>query len=422
MITKNSRWYFLIAVFLLLSFTLSEAGEVKVTTYYPAPYGEYKKLKLPKTADANTGVIDIDTSRFLHNFGSNNTFLGTDAGNMTLTSEGSCNVGIGYQTLNAVTKGYGNTAAGFKALCVDTEGVFNTAIGEVALSKNTTGNGNVAIGTNALLSNTTGMFNTVVGYRAGETNVIGKNNVFLGYQAGYNEKGDNKLYIANSWSETPLIYGDFSTNRVGIATKSPQAALDITSDGGAILVPRKSTTGDPATPTPANGMIYYNTVDNKFRVYEDGAWKNLVGTGGPKFFYPPKLVYDGGVISAGGGWNLYDCKTNGIPATAKSVILQGWLYGWADGTSRGSMCQILDQSNPSLTLAFIQVGFGVSPLPPPGTVFYVDAFQQGVFPLTYRASDGKLYFMYSHKISNFQGYSTELISSHLTLYVVGYYE
>jgi hypothetical protein len=37
----------------------------------------------------------------------------------------------------------------------------------------------------------------------------------LGYQAGYNETGSNKLYIDNS-DGTPLIYGDFFTNRAGI--------------------------------------------------------------------------------------------------------------------------------------------------------------------------------------------------------------
>jgi hypothetical protein len=38
----------------------------------------------------------------------------------------------------------------------------------------------------------------------------------LGYQAGYNETGSDKLYIDNSDTSQPLIYGDFSNNRVGI--------------------------------------------------------------------------------------------------------------------------------------------------------------------------------------------------------------
>jgi len=40
--------------------------------------------------------------------------------------------------------------------------------------------------------------------------------VFIGYEAGYNETGSNKLYIDNSDTEDPLIYGDFSENDVKI--------------------------------------------------------------------------------------------------------------------------------------------------------------------------------------------------------------
>ena len=39
---------------------------------------------------------------------------------------------------------------------------------------------------------------------------------FIGYRAGYNETGSNKLYIANSDTSTPLIYGDFSTAQLKI--------------------------------------------------------------------------------------------------------------------------------------------------------------------------------------------------------------
>ena len=50
--------------------------------------------------------------------------------------------------------------------------------------------------------------NTVIGRRAGYTST-GSNLVLIGYSAGYNEGGSNKLYISNTNTATPLIYGEF---------------------------------------------------------------------------------------------------------------------------------------------------------------------------------------------------------------------
>jgi hypothetical protein len=41
-------------------------------------------------------------------------------------------------------------------------------------------------------------------------------NIFIGYSSGYGESGSNKLYIENSSSSTPLVYGDFSTDNITI--------------------------------------------------------------------------------------------------------------------------------------------------------------------------------------------------------------
>jgi hypothetical protein len=99
-------------------------------------------------------------------------------------------------------------------------------MGFKALYKSTTSNYNSATGTYALYSNTTGGYNSAIGYGAGYKNQTGSGNVFLGYKAGYNETGSNKLYIANS-DANPLIYGNFSTGRVGIRTTNPKGTLDV---------------------------------------------------------------------------------------------------------------------------------------------------------------------------------------------------
>ena len=45
---------------------------------------------------------------------------------------------------------------------------------------------------------------------------MGDSNIFIGYEAGYNETGSNKLYIHNSRTSNPLIYGEFDNGLVTI--------------------------------------------------------------------------------------------------------------------------------------------------------------------------------------------------------------
>ncbi|UTW61479.1 hypothetical protein KFE98_15890 [bacterium SCSIO 12741] len=173
--------------------------------------------------------------------GSNNTAMGYNA-LLKATTAGD-NTAVGYQALN-VTTGGSNTAVGSEAMSSNAAGSNNVAMGYAALSKSTsgssntvigyfakgqssTGKENVAIGYQADMNNQAGSLNVVLGfqagygspgahdksgnlmagYQAGYTNT-GDKNIFLGYQAGYNETGSNLLYIDNSNTSTPLIWGD----------------------------------------------------------------------------------------------------------------------------------------------------------------------------------------------------------------------
>lgn len=68
-----------------------------------------------------------------------------------------------------------------------------------------------------------------------------------------------------------------SSGHIGIGTSSPNSSsiLDLTSTTGALLLPRMTTTQRNAL-TATNGMLIYNTTDNKLQGYEGGAWANLI--------------------------------------------------------------------------------------------------------------------------------------------------
>ena len=104
---------------------------------------------------------------------------------------------------------YYNTLVGYGAGQFMTGGQ-NTAIGRSAGSQET-GTQNTFLGDYAGYFNVSGHRNTFVGYNVGLQST-GSDNVFLGYKAGYNETGSNKLYIENSDSVNPLVYGEFDND------------------------------------------------------------------------------------------------------------------------------------------------------------------------------------------------------------------
>ncbi len=98
-------------------------------------------VSLPATT-STTGQVLVDGARFLHSFGTRNTFLGVNAGNVTLT--GVDNTAVGSTALEKNIDGSQNTAVGNEALAANISGTRNTAVGEDALRANIDGNDNTA--------------------------------------------------------------------------------------------------------------------------------------------------------------------------------------------------------------------------------------------------------------------------------------
>ena len=92
---------------------------------------------------------------------------------------------------------------------------------------------------------------------------------------------ENALLFSSSSTGTfndPTNYFAFKEKKFGIGTITPTQELDV--QGNAVMTGfvqfGSLTTVERDALTAANGMVIYNTTDNKFQGYENGAWVNLI--------------------------------------------------------------------------------------------------------------------------------------------------
>jgi hypothetical protein len=170
------------------------------------------------------------------------TYFGQDAGFSNTT--GYDNTYLGYQSGYSNIGGWGNTFVGFQAgFMIDNNGIWNTFLGAGA-----------------------------GGYGGGS------NNVCIGTWAGTYENGSNKLYIANSDTTTPLIYGEFDNQilgingKLGVGTQAPVRGVHLV---GPNAVFRMDRTAD----TAAFQMVRTDISGNPMKVFVVGVNSSGTGTG-----------------------------------------------------------------------------------------------------------------------------------------------
>lgn len=175
----------------------------------------YRAMMQQDTGEFNVAIGADAMLSFVS--GDGNVAIGEEA-MRSVAGSGEYNIAIGYDSMRVITSGHSNVAVGSFALISITTGNYNIAIGREAMSYNATSHNNVVIGYRAGYKGAATTYDNCVllGYQAGYLLQTGDANVFLGYQAGYNETGANKLYIENSDSVTPLIYGEFDNNLVRV--------------------------------------------------------------------------------------------------------------------------------------------------------------------------------------------------------------
>jgi hypothetical protein len=267
---------------------------------------------------------------------SSNTFIGIGAG--VANTEGNSNTFLGRFAGQANTTGYSNTFLGSRAGFANTEGNSNTFLGQLAGQANTTGTSNVFLGYNSGSNNTTGTSNTFLGYYAGNSNTTGANNVFIGHLAGYSETGSNKLYIDNSNTSNPLIYGEFDNDELTINGSATVA--------GSIAVSGTATVNDSVD---VAGVVTATSF------FGDGSGLAGVVTSetDPAFIYSPAVsitfggisnwntAYDWGNHSSAGYLTSYtETDPEFIDSAARSITWGGifnWntAYGWGNHSSAG---------------------------------------------------------------------------------------
>lgn len=221
-------------------------------------------VKLNSAQTAPAMVIESSTgfemARLIVQSGS----IGLGSSALSTSSTGSANVAIGLYSMMSNGTGGFNVALGTQSLFANDDGSNNIAVGFGALMQNQSGNNNVALGQYSLATNSTGEYNIGIGASAGSTIATGSYNIAIGYNAAVDDPDASyQLNIAD------LLRSDnYQTGNLTVGTSDTTGQL--------LVLDTKTGSGDP---TGANGGMYYNSNDGKFRCYEDGAWKDCISSG-----------------------------------------------------------------------------------------------------------------------------------------------
>lgn len=179
------------------------------------------------TSSLTSGGQDAGTS------GTGGTYYGYEAGKNTTTashSRGQRNTFIGSQAGKSNVLGRDNCYMGSASGLFST-GAYNSFLGSSSGASLTSGDENTFVGSNSGIGVTTGSANTFLGSASGDSSsgsenlylgyfagsgASGSRNIFIGYGAGFGLNTSNKLVVSGDDYANPIIYGDFTTNKVGI--------------------------------------------------------------------------------------------------------------------------------------------------------------------------------------------------------------
>ena len=115
-----------------------------------------------------------------------------------------------------------------------------------------------------------------VAFSKEDANGIQNRALITGYESGLAIVVQNPS--TNAYGDERLIWIDGETGGIVLGgSGTPNAKLDVRGSGifEGFIQFGSYTDAEILSVTPANGMVYYNTTDNRFRGYQNGAWINL---------------------------------------------------------------------------------------------------------------------------------------------------
>ena len=184
------------------------------------------------TVDALSGVYGIGTNttpslpadRFMHSYGTNNTYCGHASGRLDITNIGHNNVGVGNNVLDAVISANDCTGVGSGCLGALDTGDNNVAVGNSSMLVATSSHDCVALGMNSQRALLTGNFNTSAGSYSLRNATTASDNCAFGYNALLtNVVGDDSVAIGSGALQLSTVGGN-----VAIGKSSMNAATTAT--------------------------------------------------------------------------------------------------------------------------------------------------------------------------------------------------
>ena len=151
--------------------------------------------------------------------------------------------------------------------------------------------------------------------------------------AGIQSYGPLSIEAGESFENNDLTLLTYGTGSINLDAGSG-STVQIGSGGAGTTTPDifaldvKSTTGDPSG---AEGYMYYNTADNKFRCYQNAAWTDCGSAGTTSKTLKLSPEFDGATFTASASTNI----TGSMTADSVRDGTEGWLnyYEWTSNAS-----------------------------------------------------------------------------------------